>query len=93
MKFISLGRITKLGFVNFWRNGWLSFVNAIILAMTLLVITTFVIFNYVIVTTTQNVEEKINVSVYFNDEATIDEIQILRNALKKRTNIFYATTS
>lgn len=87
MKLVSFGRITKLGAVNFWRNGWLSLVNTIILAMTLLVICVFVIFNLVISTTTQSIEEKINVSVYLNDEASAESIQSLMDGVQKRMDV------
>lgn len=87
MKLVSFYRINKLGVINFWRNGWLSFANSIILTMTLLVITIFLIFNLVIASTTKNIEEKINVSVYFNDEISLEEITILQKSLEKRNDI------
>lgn len=87
MKLVSFYRINKLGLVNFWRNGWLSFANSIILTMTLLVITIFIIFNLVIASTTKNIEEKINVSVYINDNSSQDEINVLQNSLEKRSDV------
>lgn len=87
MKLVSMGRITKLGVINFWRNGWLSLVNTIILAMTLIVICIFVIFNLVIDSTTQNIKEKINVSVYLNDEASVEQINQLIDNMKKRLDV------
>lgn len=87
MKLVSVGRITKLGAVNFWRNGWLSLVNTIILTMTLLVICIFIIFNLVISTTTQNIKEKINVSVYLDDAASAEQIQNLIDTAQKRADV------
>jgi cell division transport system permease protein len=87
MKQISLGRITKLGLVNFWRNGWLSLVNSTVLTLTVLIICMFAIFNIVINIATNNIKDKINLSVYFNDSATTEQIQILSDAVGKRIDV------
>ena len=87
MKIISLGRITKLGLVNFWRNGWLSLVNSTVLTLTVLTICMFAIFNIVINITTNNIKDKINLSVYFNDSATTEQIQILSDSVQKRIDV------
>lgn len=87
MKLISLGRITKLGVINFWRNGWLSFVHALILTITLLIITVLVVVNMVISTTSKSIEEKINLAIYFYDQATTEEIQALQTVISKRVDV------
>lgn len=82
MNFQTSKRIIKLGFTNFWRNRWLSFSAALILSLTLITISIFVIFNIVINTTAKNIKEKIDISVYFYDLATEEQIDIIKSQVK-----------
>lgn len=81
MNFQTIKRVIKLGFTNFWRNKWLSFGAALILSLTLITISFFVIFNLVINTTSKNIKEKIDISVYFYDSATEEQIEIINNQI------------
>lgn len=83
----SLGRIIKLGFTNFWRNGWLSLAATFIMTLTLLTISVFLIFNLVINTTTDAIKKKIDLSVYFTDEATDFQIRDIKLALQSRPEV------
>lgn len=87
MKLVSLGRITKLGLTNFWRNGWLSLVSSLILTITLFIICTLVISNLATHSATKNIEEKINLSIYLNDEASIEDINKLQETINKRVDV------
>lgn len=80
----SIYRIIKLGLVNFWRNRWLSFAATFIMTMTLLTISVFLIFNLVIKTTTEAIRNKINLSVYFEDNATDVQIRDLKFTLEQK---------
>lgn len=80
-------RALKLGLINFWRNGWLSFIATLIMTLTLLIISVFLIFNLVIDETTKSIEEKMDLSVYFNDEAKDEEIYLLEKQLKSRPDV------
>ncbi|OGD67519.1 hypothetical protein A3F08_00975 [Candidatus Berkelbacteria bacterium RIFCSPHIGHO2_12_FULL_36_9] len=83
----SIRRIIKLGFVNFWRNGWLSSAATLIMTLTLLIISVFLIFNLVISTTTESIKSKIDLSVYFSDEATDLQVQELKLFLQQRPDV------
>ena len=87
----SIGRIVKLGFVNFWRNGWLSFAATFIVMLTLLIVSVFLIFNLVIGATTDTIKAKIDLSVSFKESATDAEIQDLKLALKQRNDVVDVT--
>lgn len=84
---LSIGRIIKLGFTNFWRNGWLSLAATFIMTLTLLTISVFLIFNLVINTTTDAIKKKIDLSIYFTDEATDFQINDLQIVLKGRPDV------
>lgn len=87
MKLQSFKTINKLGLTNFWRNRWLSLAAILIMSLTLLIISMFVIFNLVIDTTTKSIKEKIDLAVYFNDEATEQQINELRNQVLSRGDV------
>lgn len=75
MKFIKLKRTFQEGLNNFYRNGWLSFATVSVLAISLYVISVTVILGVTANIVLKNVQDKINVSVYFNPD--VEESRIL----------------
>jgi len=87
MTFTTLSRVTRLGVVNFWRNRWLSLVATTVIMLTLLVISIFSLIGLGIVRTTNEVRERIDLVVYFDDKATDEEIQQLRRTLEANLEV------
>lgn len=87
MNWISISRITNLGLTNFWRNRWLSLASTLVMTLTLLIITLFAVMTIVIGKTTDRIKEKIDVSVYFKDSATTQEISDLQQDLAGRSDV------
>ncbi len=87
MKTESLKRIVKLGLTNFWRNRWLSFAATLIMTLTLLIISTFVILTIVIDKTTTSIRERMDISVYFQDSASNEQIVGLQRQLAARNDV------
>jgi cell division transport system permease protein len=81
--FLTLGRTIKSGWVNFYRNGYLSVAAVSVMLLCLFTVSSL----YIIVLTAdnilQNMQEKVNVSVYF--KASVSEEAIL-NAKKDLDN-------
>ena len=65
MQMINLKRMMKTGFLNFTRNGIVSLASVLVMTITLSVLTGVLLFEHVLETTLQNVENKVDVSVYF----------------------------
>lgn len=86
MSFRTLGRIIKLGFLNFWRNKWLSLAATLVMTLTILTISIFLILTLVINSTTQAIREKIDLTVTFNDSAKEEQILGLQNLLSSRSD-------
>ncbi len=80
-------RVIKLGFTNFKRNWWLSSVAILIMTLTLLIISVFIIFNIVINTTTESIKKKIDLAVYFKMDSTEEQILIIEKKLKNRLDV------
>ena len=70
----SFKRIVKWGLKNFWRNGWLSTATISIMILTLLVITVLIMVNVIANGVLLNLEDKIDISVYFKPQATEADI-------------------
>lgn len=87
MSWESTARIFRLGITNFWRNRWLSFAATLIMTLTLIIITIFVILTLVIGKTTESIRSKMDVSVYFKDTATTDQIIDIQRRVAARGDV------
>lgn len=83
MYLLSLYRITKFALQNFGRNIWLSVVTVTIIVMSLFVITMLVALNVVVQDTITNLQQKIDISVYFKPETTSADVAVIRDNIKK----------
>lgn len=80
---ITFKRIIKAGLKNFWRNGWLSTATISIMVLTLIVISALLMLNVIASVVLVNLQEKIDVSVYFKLEANEEDILIVKSQLEK----------
>jgi cell division transport system permease protein len=78
---ITLWRIIKAGFVNFIRNGVLSFASTTIMVLTLLSLSVFLIVNVALTTGIKAIQEKIDISAYIDDKATKENVVELQTEL------------
>ncbi len=65
MRIVNIKRMFRSGVLNFARNGMVSLASVLIMTITLSVITGILLFEHVLETTLINVENKVDVSVYF----------------------------
>ncbi len=84
---ISFLRIIKTGFVNFWRNIWLSAAATLVMTITLVILSilllVFVVTNYSI----NSVRERVDMSVYFTIGLAENKILEVQDELKKNPRI------
>ena len=80
---ISFFRVIKTGFVNFWRNLWLSTAATMVMSVTLVIFATlfmlFVLTNYSIKT----IKDTVDVSVYFKIGLAQQQIDNIQNQIKQ----------
>ena len=74
-------RVLKSGFSNFIRNGWLSVASITIMVLTLITMSLFLVVNVVLNTGIKSIQDKIDISVYFNDDAKQADIISLQEDL------------
>ena len=87
MNWQTFGRVLKLGVVNFWRNRWLSLAATLVMTLTLLIISTFAISTIVIGKTTDSIRNKMDISVYFQDSASTEQIVDMQQKIAARSDV------
>lgn len=80
-------RILKFGLQNFSRNGLLSATTVAVLVLTLLVFNGLVIFGVIAHSAVASLQDKIDISVYFKNNAPEDDILKLERALESLTEV------
>ena len=76
-------RVIKAGFVNFWRNGFVSLASLLVMTITLFVIGSILfmgaLFNY----TLDQIKDKVDINVYFVTSADAPSIISIKKNLEK----------
>jgi len=88
MKSFALPRIFKLGFKNYWRHSWLTFGATLLMTMTLTMISVFLVLTFLVGDTVKLIRDKIDVAIYFRDDAIKDSSIIeLSNKIDAINNV------
>jgi cell division transport system permease protein len=78
----ALKRVFKSGAVSFWRNRWISTATILIMVITLGLITSLFLMSVVADTILGDLEEKVDISVYFKLETPENEILKVKTELE-----------
>ena len=87
MTITSIYRILKTSIISLWRNRWLSLAATLIMVLTLFSISFFVSLLIITNKTTESLKNRVDISVYFNDSASNDQVFALQNILLSRSDI------
>jgi cell division transport system permease protein len=87
MESIAIYRAIKTGVINFWRNFWLSATATLIMIVTLTILTLILILFSLTSFAVHNVQERVDVSIYFKSQVSEDQIQTIRKDLEKLPQI------
>jgi cell division transport system permease protein len=90
--FSALLRILKFSSQDFWRNFWLSMATVVVLVLTLISINFLITLNFLTKTAVAEVENKIDVSIYFKQgvaESEIGNIKSYLLSLQKVKEVIY----
>src|SRR3989338_1256285 len=84
---IQIKRNIVQGFVNFWRNGWVSLATVLIMVVTLFVFGSLFFSNVILTSSLDKLAEKVDINVYFKVTANNNEINDLKSSLEKLPEI------
>lgn len=82
MLWTNIKRVSRLGFLNFWRNGSVSLASVLIMTVTLLVGAGLILSQALLGSTLNEIRNKVDINVYFVTTADEAEILALQNRLK-----------
>ncbi len=82
MIFTTFRRITRTGFVNFWRNGFLSFAAIVVITLSLCAFGGLVFAGAFGRSLIADVKEKVDINVYFTLEAPESDILALKKDIE-----------
>lgn len=83
----TISRIFKTSVVSLWRNRWLSLAAALMMVLTLFTISFFGSLIVVINRTTKVLNDKVDITVYFNESTSKDQIFSIQNNLMARSDV------
>ncbi len=72
----NIKRLIKAGWKSFWRNGWLSVATISVMVLTLFVVSTLVLINVLAINVLADLQNKMDISVYF--KYGIEETRIMK---------------
>ncbi len=85
--FTIISRIFHFGVKNFWRNGWLSTATVAIMTLAAIVFVGLVMFGVVTHAAASAIQDKIDISVYFNTTTSEDEILSIQHSLEQLSQV------
>ena len=84
---IEIKRTIKQGVINFWRNGWVSLATILVMVLALFVLGSLFFSNVLLTSALSRLEEKVDISVYFNTSAPEEDILDLKSSLGKMAEV------
>ena len=84
-------RIFRTGWLNFKRNSYLSFGTTGIMALVLLLFSGLMVLNYISGQIVSGLEDKVDVSVYFKNDASEDQVLAVKQDLESQSAVARVT--
>lgn len=83
MIWIKAKRVIKAGFVNFWRNGWISLATVLVIVITLFTIGSLIFSRAILGSMISQIQDKVDISIYFKTDAEESDILALKDSVSK----------
>ncbi len=93
MFWTNIKRVGRSGFLNFWRNGSVSFTAVLIMTMALLVVGSLVLVQTLFSSTLNQIKNKVDINVYLVTGASEEEISSLQKQIKNLPEVAGVTYS
>jgi cell division transport system permease protein len=75
-------RVIKAGFVNFWRNGFVSLASILVMTITLFVLGSIIFTSATLNSSLDQIKEKVDINVYFVTTAKEQDIMPIKTSLE-----------
>ncbi len=87
MFFVTIKRVIRSGFLNFWRNAFISTTSILVMVITLIFIGSIIFLSAILTATLDSVRGQVDLSVSFVLDASSAEILALKEELEKRPDV------
>jgi len=87
MVWIKVKRVLKSGFVNFWRNGWISLATILIMVITLFTIGSLIFARAILGSMISQIQDKVDITIYFKTDAQEQNITALKTEIGKLSEV------
>jgi cell division transport system permease protein len=84
-------RIVKAGFLDFWRNGFVTLSSILMMTITLFTLGIVLFTGIILNITLQNLRDKADISIYFTTSAPQDQIDSLQKSLQAQPEVASVT--
>lgn len=91
MLWINVKRIFRAGFLNFWRNGFVTLASVLVMTVTLFVLGSLVLTGVILNSTLTELKSKVDMNIYFTTEASEEKITELQKALETQPQVDMVT--
>ena len=91
MLWINVKRIFRAGFLNFWRNGFVTLASVLVMTVTLFVLGSLVLTGVILNSTLTELKSKVDMNIYFATEASEEKITELQKALETQPQVDVVT--
>jgi cell division transport system permease protein len=82
MNWVTTKRVLRAGFLDFWRNGFISFSSVMIMTVTLFILGMMLFVGIMLNTTLAQLRDKADVNVYFTANAAEEDILQLQKSIQ-----------
>jgi cell division transport system permease protein len=82
MLWTNIKRVVKAGFINFWRNGFVSLASILVMTITLMVIGSIIFTSAILTSSLQQIKNKVDINVYFVTTAKEADVIAIRDAVQ-----------
>lgn len=83
MFLLSLTRVSRFAFQNFYRNFWLSLVTITIIVLTLFSLTSLIVLNAAGNSAINTIKNKVDISLYFSPDTSEEQVKLIKDEIKK----------
>ena len=83
MFFTHFKRIVRTGFVNFWRNSFVTAASILVMTTTLFVLGSFLFLDAMLDQTLDNIASRVDINIYFTPDARESDILAIQESIEK----------
>ncbi len=87
MSLVTIKRVIRAGFLDFWRNGFVSLASILVMTVTLFVVGTTIFAGVILTTTLAQLRDKADINVYFTTTASEDQILALKQTVEAQPQV------